>query len=414
MQQFDNQIINKKISESKIFLRSLSLDYKKNFINIKNKIFDEVEEIENLIKNKKKIIPEIYYQEIVSNSIDNNLVDLIKKRGCVIIRDVFDRKQVKFWNDELANYIEKNNYYEDQKEKAGLDKYFSDLKSGKPQIFGLYWSKPQIEVRQSKNMALAKTWLNKLWINKFNGKSIFFPDKELVYADRVRRREAGDSSLGLSPHCDAGSVERWIDAAYQKIYEPIFSDNFENYDPFDAKYRDKTKEIPSPAVSHVFRTFQGWTALTEQGPSDGTLQLIPIAKSMAYILTRALLEDVSINSLCGSMPARALSVNAQYHSLLLRALVSIPKVYPGDTVWWHPDVVHAVENQHKGNNYSNVIYVGSTPYCQKNLSYAIKQSKKFLEGKSPPDFAAEDYEVNYEERATIDDLTELGKKQMAL
>ena len=414
MQQFDNQIINKKISESKIFLRSLSLDYKKNFINIKNKISDEVEEIENLIKNKKKIIPEIYYQEIVSNSIDNNLVDLIKKRGCVIIRDVFDRKQVEFWNDELANYIEQNNYFEDQKEKAGLDKYFSDLKSGKPQIFGLYWSKPQIEVRQSKNMALAKTWLNKLWINKFNGKSIFFPDKELVYADRVRRREAGDSSLGLSPHCDAGSVERWIDAAYQKIYEPIFSDNFENYDPFDAKYRDKTKEIPSPAVSHVFRTFQGWTALTEQGPSDGTLQLIPIAKSMAYILTRPLLEDVSINSLCGSMPARALSVNAQYHSLLLRALLSIPKVYPGDTVWWHPDVVHAVENQHKGNNYSNVIYVGSTPYCQKNLSYAIKQSKKFLEGKSPPDFAAEDYEVNYEERATIDDLTELGKKQMAL
>ena len=126
--------------------------------------------------------------------------------------------------------------------------------------------------------------------------------------------------------CDAGSVERWIDAAYQKIYEPIFSDNFENYDPFKAKYRDNTKEIASPAVSHVFRTFQGWTALTEQGPSDGTLQLIPIAKSMAYILTRALLEDVSINSLCGSMPARALSVNAQYHSLLLRALVSIQKV----------------------------------------------------------------------------------------
>ena len=256
MQQFDNIIINKKISESKIFLRSLSLDYKKNFINIKKKITAEVEEVEKSIKENKKIIPEIYYQQIVSNSINNNIVKLIKKRGCVIIRNVFDKKQVEFWNDELANYIEKNNYFEDQKEKAGLDKYFSDLKSGKPQIFGLYWSKPQIEVRQSKNMALAKTWLNKLWINKFNGKTIFLPDKELVYADRVRRREAGDSSLGLSPHCDAGSVERWIDAAYQKIYEPIFSDNFENYDPFDAKYRDKTKEIPSPAVSHVFRTFQ--------------------------------------------------------------------------------------------------------------------------------------------------------------
>ena len=114
-----------------------------------------------------------------------------------------------------------------------------------------------------------------------------------------------------------------------------------------------------------FELFKGWLALTEQGPSDGTLQLIPIIKSMAYILTRALLDDVPNNSLCGSLPARALSVNPEYHSVLLRALISIPRVYPGDTVWWHPDVVHAVEDKHHGKNYSNVIYVGSTPYCQK-------------------------------------------------
>ena len=135
---------------------------------------------------------------------------------------------------------------------------------------------------------------------------------------------------------------------------------------------------------------------------------------MAYILTRPLLQDVAENSLCGSLPAKALSVNSEFHSLLLRGLVSIPKVYPGDTVWWHPDVVHAVEDQHKGKNYSNVIYVGSAPYCQKNLDYAKKQSVSFLKGKSPPDFAAEDYEVNYYGRATIDNLTLLGKKQMAL
>ena len=72
-----------------------------------------------------------------------------------------------------------------------------------------------------------------------------------------------------------------------------------DYDPFSAQFRDQTKEISSAAVSHVFRTFQGWLALTEQGPSDGTLQLIPIIKSMAYILTRALLDDVPSNSLCG-------------------------------------------------------------------------------------------------------------------
>ncbi len=31
-----------------------------------------------------------------------------------------------------------------------------------------------------------------------------------VYADRLRRRPPGSASLGLSQHCDEGSVERWL------------------------------------------------------------------------------------------------------------------------------------------------------------------------------------------------------------
>jgi len=414
MQSFNMAQIEQNIIKQKAKLKKLSHNYKINFENIEKKILIDVEEIEKLTMQNKKIIPEIEYENIKNKSINDEIFDLVKKRGCVVIRNVFNKEKVVEWNHEIERYIDENNYYEDQKKKAGLDQYFSDLKSGKPQIFGLYWSKPQIEARQSESMAIVKSWLNSLWKYEFNNKKIFDPNKELVYADRIRRREGGDASLGLSPHCDAGSVERWIDSAFQKIYKPIFSDQLENYDPFNAQFRDQTEEISSAAVSHVFRTFQGWLALTEQGPSDGTLQLIPIIKSMAYILTRALLNDVPNNSLCGSMPARALSVNPEYHSVLLRALISIPKVYPGDTVWWHPDVVHAVEDKHYGKNYSNVIYVGSTPYCQKNLNYAKKQSAKFLEGKSPPDFAAEDYEVNYTGRANINNLTSLGKKQMAL
>ena len=301
-----------------------------------------------------------------------------------------------------------------KKKKIGIDKYFSDLKSGKPQIFGLYWSKAQSEIRHSKEMETVKKWLNNLWNYNYKGKNVFDPNKELVYADRVRRREPGDDTLGLSPHCDAGSIERWTDKAYQKIYNDIFSDNFENFNPFDARYRDETIEFESPAVAHVFRTFQGWTALTEQGPNDGTLQLIPIAKGMSYVLTRALLDDVPENELCGSKAGKALSINEKYHSLLLEGLISIPKMKPGDTIWWHPDVVHAVEEKHKGKNYSNVIYVGATPYCKKNIDYIKKQSKKFIEGKSPPDFAPEDYEVNYKGRVKVNDLSELAKKQLGL
>ena len=400
------------IEKLKSKLKDYSKDYKENFNQIEKYIKSEIDEISKLKASKKSIIPEISFNQI--NQRNTQIVESIKKRGCVIIRDVFENLTIERLNNDLEKYIEENNYYDDQKKKSGLDKYFSDLKSSKPQIMGLYWSKAQMEIRHSENMLKVKKWLNNLWIYKNDEYEVFDPSKELSYADRVRRREPGDNTLGLSPHCDAGSVERWSDDYYQKIYKDIFSDNFLKFNPFDAKYRDKTSEFESPAVAHVFRTFQGWTALTEQGPNDGTLQLIPIAKAMAYILTRALLDDVPKDELCGSKLGKALSVNKEYHSLLLKGLISIPNMKPGDTVWWHPDVVHAVEDKHLGKNYSNVVYVGSTPYCKKNLDYARKQAKKFLKGESPPDFAAEDFETNYKGRIKTKNLTSLAKKQLAI
>ena len=400
------------IEKLKSKLKDYSKDYKENFKEIEKYIKSEIDEILKLKASKKSIIPEISFNQI--NQRNTQIVESIKKRGCVIVRDVFENLTIERLNNDLEKYIEENNYYDDQKKKSGLDKYFSDLKSSKPQIMGLYWSKAQMEIRHSENMLKVKNWLNNLWIYKNDEYEVFDPNKELSYADRVRRREPGDNTLGLSPHCDAGSVERWSDDYYQKIYKDIFSDNFLKFNPFDAKYRDKTSEFESPAVAHVFRTFQGWTALTEQGPNDGTLQLIPIAKAMAYILTRALLDDVPKDELCGSKLGKALSVNKEYHSLLLKGLISIPNMKPGDTVWWHPDVVHAVEDKHLGKNYSNVVYVGSTPYCKKNLDYVRKQAKKFLKGESPPDFAAEDFETNYKGRIKIENLTPLAKKQLAI
>ena len=403
------EIQNRIISE-KIKLRNKSKNFVNNFKKIEKYIQKEVAIIK---ESKDSIIPEIEFEDISIN--DQTIIkDKVFKRGCIIIRNVFDKKKVRELNEDLDKYVLENNYFEDQKKKIGIDKYFSDLKSGKPQIFGLYWSKAQSEIRHSKEMETVKKWLNNFWNYSYEGKNVFDPNRELVYADRVRRREPGDDTLGLSPHCDAGSIERWTDKAYQKIYNDIFSDNFENFNPFDAKYRDETIEFESPAVAHVFRTFQGWTALTEQGPNDGTLQLIPIAKGMSYVLTRALLDDVPENELCGSKAGKALSINEKYHSLLLEGLISIPKMNPGDTIWWHPDVVHAVEEKHQGKNYSNVVYVGATPYCKKNIDYIKKQSKKFIEGKSPPDFAPEDYEVNYKGRIKVNDLSELAKKQLGL
>ena len=60
------------------------------------------------------------------------------------------------------------------------------------------------------------------------------------------------------------------------------------------------------------------------------------------------------------------------------------------------------------------MFIGSSPQCKKNLDYAKRQTKNFLLGKSPPDFAAEDYEVDFEGRFSSDQLTSLGRNQMAL
>ncbi len=384
------------------------------FQSVTESIDHEVKEIQRILQAGDTPIPQLHYDEITRGALNAIVADQVRRRGCVIVRDVFSESQASQWNDELTDYVESNNYYELEKQKRGLDKYFSELASDEPQIFGVYWSRPQIMARQSEQLAKTRAWLNRLWDIGPADYREFDPDHECSYADRIRRRRPGDDTLGLSPHIDGGTIERWLDPGYQWIYRDVFQGDWRRHNPFSATGRTSTQEIPSPAVCHMFRTYQGWTALTPQGPGDGTLNLIPIARSMTWILLRALMSDVAADDLCGAQPGRALSLTEEHHAPLLKALVPIPKVNPGDTVWWHPDVAHAVEDRHTGAGYSNVMYIGAAPECDKNRAFLTKQAQAFLEGKSSPDFAAEDYEVAFENRATQADLTAQGRRQMGL
>jgi len=112
------------------------------------------------------------------------------------------------------------------------------------------------------------------------------------------------------------------------------------------------------------------------------------------------------------MPGRALGVSPEWHADLMAGLVSIPEVLPGDTVWWHTDICHAVGDEHSGKDYASVIYIGSAPDCAKNRAYLPKQKAAYLAGRSAPDFAAMDFEVDFKGRATEKDLTALGREQM--
>ena len=402
--------IDEEIKIAKSELSGSAVDFKKAFDLMDAKIERDICEIEEIVSRGESPIPEISFHDL--SSADNDFADRVRKRGCVIIRHVFSQSCVDQWNENLLDYVRKNNYFDKQAQKAGMDKYFSALASGKPQIFGLYWSRPQMEARTSPEMAELRSWLNRLWKWESENGVEFNPDQECLYADRLRQREPGDNTLGLSPHIDGGSVERWLDDGYRNVYRHIFSGRIDQYDPFDAAYRTTSAEIPSPAVCSMFRTYQGWTALTRQGPGNGTLNLVPIANTMGWMLLRALQDDVGESSLCEAKPGRAMVVNDRYHAKLLRAYVPIPEVRPGDTVWWHPDVIHGVEDVNNNSGYSNVMYIGAAPDCEKNRVFLNKQRPAFEEGRSSPDFAAENYEIDFTGRYEKSDLSALGRKQM--
>ena len=358
-------------------------------------------------------IPEIHISAINSNKANSDEIkNKIKEAGVVVIRGVAEQAEVAEWNDTIADYIHSNDYI-NVASSDNIKQYFAGLDAKKPQMFDVYWSEAQIKARQNPNLKVARDYINSLWRYKNDSKWFFDPKQQIDYCDRVRMRQPGDNTLGLSPHLDAGSIERWVQDGYQNVYANIFSGNWQKHDAFDGEHRVVAEEFPAPNVSTSFRTYQGWTALTKQGKGDGTLQVIPMIKeSIAYLLLRPLLDDVAEDDLCGALRAKSLPISKEWHATLMEGLISIPTVEAGDTVWWHPDIVHAVEDEHNGSGYSNVFFIGSAPLCEKNARYIKRQKEHFLVGKTPPDFAQNDIEVGFKNRANEASLSALGRSQM--
>ena len=71
-----------------------------------------------------------------------------------------------------------------------------------------------------------------------------------------------------------------------------------------------------------------------------------------------------------------------------------------------------MESQHTGKEHSTVLYIPAGPDCRINRDYLRRMRHTFLEGKSPPDFPPNDYEVDYRDRATMADVTREGRKAM--
>jgi hypothetical protein len=406
-----NAPFRQRIVETKRQLRAQIPDLPQRFATMTRRVEEEIARIVRERAQGISPVPQVEFAQL--DRITDAQKDHIRERGCLVIRDVFDDARVDAWTSGLSEYLETNHYLEKLKQGGAVDDYFSTLSSARPQIYGVFWSRAQMEARTDPAMARAQAFLNGLWRFESAEGAVFDPGRSLIYADRVRFRQPGDASLGLSAHVDAGSIDRWIDPAYHgKVYRHVFGGDLAKYDPFEAWGRTEIREIPSPAVCRMFRTFQGWTALTRQGPNDGTLQLLPIADAMPWMLLRALQDDVPEDELCGAAACRAMMIVKEYHGLLLEGYGAIPLMQPGDAIFWHPDVLHGVEDAHRGTGYSSVMYIAPAPDCAKNRHYAQLQRAAFEGGLSAPDFAPDNFEIDFAGRFTRTDLSALGLRVM--
>ncbi|MHA0915009.1 DUF1479 domain-containing protein [Kosakonia cowanii] len=402
------------IREMKQALRAQIGDVQQLFDQLSARISERVEEIKAIKARGESVWPQLNYADIAAGRVTEAQRALIKRRGCVVIKGHFPREQALGWDRAMLDYLAENRF--DEVYKGPGDSFFGTLEASRPEIYPIYWSQAQMQARQSDEMAAAQSFLNRLWHFESDGRRWFDPDVSVIYPDRIRRRPPGTTSKGLGAHTDSGALERWLLPAYQRVFANVFNGNLDQYDPWDAAHRTEVEEytVENTTKCSVFRTFQGWTALSDMIAGQGLLHVVPIPEAMAYILLRPLLDDVPDDELCGVAPGRVLPVSEQWHPLLMEALSSIPALEAGDSVWWHCDVIHSVAPVENQQGWGNVMYIPAAPLCEKNLAYARTVKIALEQGASPGDFPREDYERDWSGRFTLADLNEHGKRALGM
>ena len=355
--------------------------------------------------------PVIEFADIEAGSVPDEMVAKLYRRGCAVIRGLFAREQAEEWDRAAVDYVDSNHFFDNYTGPA--DDFFATVMS-KPEIYPIYWSRSKMEARQHPRMAAAQAFLNRQWTSETDGHQWFDPDRDSLYPDRLRRRPPGTNSAGLGPHLDPGTLDLWMTSGYQQHYRHLYSGNFTDYDPWDASYRTEANQYPGSTMCSAFRTFQGWTALSEMKHDQGVLHTVPIVRAMAYLLLRPLASDVPDDDMCSVQPNQVFPVLEQWHSPLLEGLSGIPDVAPGDSVWWHCDMIHAVAPVTDQQGWGNVMYIPAAPWCAKNARYAETVRTALRDGRSPADFPAEDYETNWTGRFTEADLNDIGRRGLGI
>jgi Protein of unknown function (DUF1479) len=365
------------------------------FAVVEQRIKADVDDITTARERGETVWPVIDYADIAAGTVPAGAAAKLRRRGCLVVRGHFDREQALGWDREIVRYVEDNKFFENYRGPG--DDFFGTVGS-KPEIYPIYWSRAQMQARQSEEMARVQAFLNGQWKSESEGVRWFDPARDSLYPDRIRRRPPGASSAGLGTHLDPGNLDLWMTRAYQQAFRHLFDGSIEQYDPWDAAYRTDGGQYPGSTMCSAFRTFQGWTALSDMPHDQGVLHTVPIPGAMAYLMLRPLLADVPDDDMCGVAVNQVFPASRQWHPLLIEALSGIPDVRAGDSVWWHCDMIHSVAPVENQQGWGNVMYIPAAPWCPRNERYSASVRDAFRTGSSPDDFPPEHYERTWNGR----------------
>jgi hypothetical protein len=381
------------------------------FAVIEARVAAKVAEILAAKERGETIWPVIEYAAIENGTVTPEESAQLRSRGCLVVRGHFPREQALGWDQEIVDYVESNDFFANYRGPG--DDFFGSVGS-KPEIYPIYWSRAQMEARQSDRMAKVQAFLNGQWRSESDGVQWFDPNRDSLYPDRIRRRPPGADSKGLGTHLDPGTLDLWMTEAYQKAFRHLFDGSVEEYDPWDASHRTAGPQYPGSTMCSAFRTFQGWTALSDMDHDQGVLHTVPIPEAMGNLMLRPLLDDVADDDMCGVTVNQVFPASEQWHPLLLQALSGIPDVKAGDSVWWHADMIHSVAPVTDQQGWGNVMYIPAAPWCPRNETYAASVRDAFLTGSSPSDFPEEHYEREWGNRFAVNELNDTGRRGLGL
>lgn len=210
------------------------------------------------------------------SSLDPSTIDHLKRTGTFIVRSVVPRAEADQWRNDLRSFVDAN--------RSTVE----GTPAENPQYFQIFYTKPQVAARAHQGVLATQTWCNNLYSHSAEAEPVDL-STPLTYVDRFRMRQPGFAWGAHPPHMDGGAIERWRDPRFRSCFTDILNGNWKQYDSYSLKGRigGTTSTPGQPNQASVFRTFQGWLAVSETAPSEGTLKVFPaIQLSTPYIILR--------------------------------------------------------------------------------------------------------------------------------